>query len=92
MRGMTALYFSSMKTAISVPDALFERVDAAAAELGLTRSGFFAVAAERWLDELAAEDVTAAIDRALEGVDQEADMEFIREAGRRLFSSIEWEE
>lgn len=54
-----------MKTAISVPDVTFARVDDAARRLGISRSEFFARAAERWLADLEGADVTAAIDDAL---------------------------
>lgn len=75
----------SMKTAISVPDVTFTRVDAAAKKLGMSRSEFYARAAERWLQELEGEDVTRAIDEALSGVD--ADTRFTDEAARRLFQA-----
>lgn len=54
-----------MKTAISVPDATFERVEVAAKRLGVSRSQFFARAAERWLDELGQDGITKEIDAAL---------------------------
>ena len=54
-----------MKTAISLPDATFDRVERAAKELGLSRSEFFARAAERWLDDLDDQPITEAIDRAV---------------------------
>jgi metal-responsive CopG/Arc/MetJ family transcriptional regulator len=54
-----------MKTAISVPDETFRRVEAAVKRLGMSRSQFFALAAERWLDMLDDDATTAAIDRAL---------------------------
>jgi len=38
-----------MKTAISLPDDLFERVDRCARQLKLTRSGFLAAAARAFL-------------------------------------------
>jgi metal-responsive CopG/Arc/MetJ family transcriptional regulator len=57
-----------MKTAISLPDDTFQRVDDAAKRLGVSRSEFFARAAERWLDALDDDGTTAAIDRALAGV------------------------
>jgi mRNA interferase MazF len=44
-----------VKTAISVPDETFARVDEAAARLGVSRSEFYARAAERWLVELRAD-------------------------------------
>jgi metal-responsive CopG/Arc/MetJ family transcriptional regulator len=57
-----------MKTAISLPDETFRRADRAAKRLGLSRSEFFARAAERWLDDLDDETTTAAIDRAIAGL------------------------
>jgi metal-responsive CopG/Arc/MetJ family transcriptional regulator len=60
-----------MKTAISLPDETFARVEEAAKRLGVSRSEFFARAAERWLDDLDDEHTTDAINRALAGVAQD---------------------
>jgi hypothetical protein len=60
-----------VKTAISVPDETFRRADHAARRLGMSRSEFFARAAERWLDALDDDGVTEAIDRALAGEPQD---------------------
>ena len=57
-----------MKTAISLPDETFRRVDRAAKRLGLSRSELFARAAENWLDGLEDDGVTEAIDRAIAGL------------------------
>jgi metal-responsive CopG/Arc/MetJ family transcriptional regulator len=57
-----------MKTAISLPDETFGRVERAAAKLGLSRSEFFARAAERWLDDLDDDQTTDAINRAIAGL------------------------
>ena len=54
-----------MKTAISLPDDTFERVERAAKRLGVSRSEFFARAAERWLDDLDDEGTTDAINRVI---------------------------
>jgi metal-responsive CopG/Arc/MetJ family transcriptional regulator len=54
-----------MKTAISVPDEIFEQAAGRAAELGISRSEFFARAARRYLDELATWSLTSQIDQAL---------------------------
>lgn len=54
-----------MKTAISLPDETFRRVETAAKRLGVSRSEFFARAAERWLAALDDAATTEAIDRAL---------------------------
>jgi metal-responsive CopG/Arc/MetJ family transcriptional regulator len=57
-----------MKTAISLPDETFQRVDHAARRLGVSRSEFFARAAERWLDTLEDDGTTEAINRAMAGL------------------------
>lgn len=57
-----------MKTAISVPDAVFARVDRGAKHLGVSRSEFFSRAAEHYLDDLDREGLTARIDAALSRV------------------------
>jgi len=61
-----------VKTAISLPNETFERVERAAAKLGVTRSEFFARAAERWLDALDEDTTTDAINRAIAGLDDDA--------------------
>ncbi len=54
-----------MKTAISLPDATFARVEAAAGRLGISRSEVFVRAAEHYLDELDADSITNRINAAL---------------------------
>jgi metal-responsive CopG/Arc/MetJ family transcriptional regulator len=76
-----------MKTAISVPDATFSRVETTAARLGVSRSEFFSRAAERWLAELDDADTTAAIDAVLEG---DQDTAFVARAGRDLAERGDW--
>lgn len=60
-----------MKTAISLTDATYQRVDTAAKRLGVSRSEFFARAAERWLNDLERDDVTEAINRALDAAGED---------------------
>ena len=57
-----------MKTAISLPDETFRRVDRAAKRLGVSRSELFARAAENWLDGLEDDGVTEAINHAIAGL------------------------
>jgi metal-responsive CopG/Arc/MetJ family transcriptional regulator len=54
-----------MKTAISVPDEIFQRASRRASDLGLSRSEFFARAADKYLHELDANSITKQIDAAL---------------------------
>lgn len=54
-----------MKTAISVPNGTFRRVEQRAGELGMNRSEFFTTAAERYLSELDNSSVVQQIDEAI---------------------------
>ena len=55
-----------MKTAISVPDETFLRVEAHAAALGMSRSEFFTRAARRYIEQLEAESLTGRINVAVD--------------------------
>jgi predicted DNA-binding protein len=59
-----------MKTAISIPDETFQRVEARVAELKMKRSEFYVRAAERYLEELDRASITAQIDEVLERLGQ----------------------
>lgn len=76
-----------MKTAISVPDETFQRVEQAAKRMGVSRSEFYARAAKSWLDALDQEDTTGAINEAIAGLPGEED--FTGAAAAALFSSID---
>jgi metal-responsive CopG/Arc/MetJ family transcriptional regulator len=71
-----------MKTAISLPDDTFRRVVDAAGRLGMSRSEFFARAAESWLDALDDDGTTEAINRAIAG--SSVDNEFTDAAAAAL--------
>jgi metal-responsive CopG/Arc/MetJ family transcriptional regulator len=74
-----------VKTAISLPDDTFRRVDDAAKRLGVSRSEFFARAAERWLESLDDDGTTDAINHAIAGF--ESDHDFTDTAASALASS-----
>jgi metal-responsive CopG/Arc/MetJ family transcriptional regulator len=80
--GYDPVILGIVKTAISLPDETFERVERAAAQLGVSRSEFFARAAERWLRDLDDAQTTDAINQALAGVAQ--DTAFIDVAAARV--------
>jgi metal-responsive CopG/Arc/MetJ family transcriptional regulator len=61
-----------VKTAISVPDETFQRVEQAAKRLGVSRSEFYARAAQSWLDALEDQDTTDAINHVIEGLPDDA--------------------
>jgi hypothetical protein len=64
-----------VKTAISVPDATFRRVDERAAALGMSRSEFYARAAERYLEELGVDEFVRRANDALARAGAEAKRE-----------------
>lgn len=81
-----------MKTAISLPDQVFEGVERGAAELGISRSEFFARAAQRYIDELDRNSLTERINAALAVTGPDDSNADAAAAGRRLLSKIddEW--
>lgn len=83
-------YTHLVKTAISVPDETFERVSQRAAALGMSRSEFFARAAQRYLDELDTGSLTAQIDNALEVLESPDEAQEAAVAiGRRVAGAVD---
>ena len=87
------IHTRGVKVAISVPDAVCQAADEMAAQMGVSRSQFFATAARRYLDELDARSLTGRIDEALEriGSTDESTSEAVT-AGQRLLVAAddEW--
>lgn len=81
-----------MKTAISVPDETFRRASDRAAALGVSRSEFFSVAADRYLQILDSDSLTARIDEALSLDDHDDSAKAAVDAGRRFLAkqSSDW--
>jgi metal-responsive CopG/Arc/MetJ family transcriptional regulator len=80
-----------MKTAISLPDETYEQATRQAAELGISRSEFFARAARRYLADLAEDSLTQQIDEALDAAGQDDSAAAAVAAGRaRLDSEGAW--
>jgi antitoxin MazE6 len=84
-------YTARVKTAISVPDETFEQATRKAAELGISRSEFFARAARRYLDELAERSLTQQVDEALQMAGRDDSAAAAAAAGRqRLAAGDDW--
>lgn len=84
-------YTRRMKTAISLPDDTFDRASRRAQELGISRSEFFARAANRYLDELDSASVTARIDAVMSrsgGGPDESSADAVA-VGRRVLGSAD---
>jgi metal-responsive CopG/Arc/MetJ family transcriptional regulator len=78
-----------VKTAISVPDAIFEQATRLAVELGISRSEFFARAARRYLDELASRSLTQQVNDALRAAGNDGSTAAAALAGRRVLATGE---
>jgi metal-responsive CopG/Arc/MetJ family transcriptional regulator len=78
-----------VKTAISIPDETFRQAEQRAAALGMSRSEFFARAAEHYLKELDARSLTARIDAAITLVDADESAQAAVNAGHRLLAAGE---
>jgi len=80
-----------MKTAISIPDPIFRRAEAAAKRLGLSRSELFTRAAIEFLKAHPPEDITASYDRAFAAPDSDRKLaQQQRRAARATLKKVEW--
>jgi len=78
-----------MKTAVSVPDGIFEQAEELARRTGRTRSEIYSTALRVYLAHHQAAPVTAAMDRALDEIDPEPDP-FLDAAAREAMAGAEW--
>jgi metal-responsive CopG/Arc/MetJ family transcriptional regulator len=78
-----------MKTAVSVPNEVFERADRLAKRLEVSRSELYSRALREYLARHSADEVTQALDQLCEELDTSSD-EFVREASRRVLEATEW--
>lgn len=81
----------SVKTAVSLPDDLYERAEQAARQLGLNRSQFYARALAQYLQDIGPDPVT---ERLSELADQHAKESTALEssaAARSMIDSGGWE-
>lgn len=78
-----------MKTAISVPDETFRQSEERAAALGISRSEFFTRAAQRYLEQLEAESLTAQIDAVIDLAGPDDSATAAVAAGRRHLALAE---
>lgn len=80
-----------MKTAISVPDETYDRAERVAKKHGMNRSQFYAAAADRYANELEADDLTAAIDAVVDAANADESTQVAVEAGRRTLDGVDAE-
>lgn len=82
-------YTVGMKTAISVPDQLFEQADKVSKRLGKSRSELYADALRAYLARHEPEAITAAMDAVCADVQDDSDV-FMAAAARRVMERVQW--
>jgi len=84
-------YTLPVKTAISVPDSTFDRVEQKAHELGWSRSEFYSTAAERLIEQIDKDDLATTIDSALDIIGSDDDSgDAAVAAGRQTVAGQDW--
>ena len=78
-----------MKTAISIPDKLFQRAEELAHRLGKSRSQIYQEALAEYVARREPEAVTVALDELVAQLDGNLD-DWSAEAGRRALERSEW--
>ncbi len=78
-----------MKTAVSVPDDVFERAERLARRERRSRSEVYSAALREYVARHSPDEVTEAIDRVVSNVGSEVDP-FLAHAAERILERIEW--
>ena len=82
-------YTFGMKTAISIPDEVFQEAERFARRTRKSRSQLFSEAVREYLLRHSPDEVTQAMDRVVDDIGPEADR-FLSLAGRRALERTEW--
>ena len=90
--GTSPGYTNGMKTAISVPDQLFEEADRLAKRLRKSRSKLYSLALAEFIARHAPDEVTEAMNRVLEkmSADERLPDAGLQRAARRVLRKVEW--
>jgi metal-responsive CopG/Arc/MetJ family transcriptional regulator len=78
-----------MKTAVSVPDEVFEKAERLARRSKRSRSELFSAALSEYIARHAPDEVTETMNRVCENVGEQADP-FVTTASRRVLERSEW--
>ena len=78
-----------MKTAVSIPDDIFERAERLASQGRRSRSEVYAVALDEYLARHVEDEVTDSMNRVCDEVGGNDDA-FLAAAGRRVLAATEW--
>ena len=78
-----------MKTAVSIPDDVFAKVERLAKRAERSRSEIYSAALREYVARHVADEVTEAMNRACEAVGAEPD-DFVATASQRVLARTEW--
>jgi metal-responsive CopG/Arc/MetJ family transcriptional regulator len=78
-----------MKTAVSIPDEVFEEAERLATELQTSRSQLYSRALQEFVARHAPNRLTEAMNRVIDEVGAEID-EFSQRASRRVLEQVDW--
>ena len=78
-----------MKTAVSIPDDVFEEAERLAMDLQTSRSQLYSRALQEFVARHAPDRLTEAMNRVVDVVGSEID-EFSQRASRRVLEQVEW--
>ena len=87
--GLVQGYTQGMKTAVSIPDEVFEKAERLARRGGRSRSDVFSSALREYVARHAPDEVTDVMDRVCAAAGEESDG-FIATAARRVLERTKW--
>jgi hypothetical protein len=82
-------YTKSMKTAVSIPDEVFQGAERLARRTKKSRSQLFSDAVREYVARHAPDEVTEAMDRVCADLGHPSD-KFVSSAARRILEQTEW--
>ena len=88
-RAAATSYIHGMKTAVSIPDDVFEKVERFARRAKRSRSEVFSAALREYVARHSPDEVTEAINQVCDRVGDQTD-DFVAAAARRILEKTEW--
>jgi metal-responsive CopG/Arc/MetJ family transcriptional regulator len=79
-----------MKTAVSLPDRVYQEAERHARRTRKSRSQLYAEALSEYLARHAPEEVTAAMNAVVDRLGDKAPDPFVAHGARRVLESVEW--
>ena len=83
---------ATIKTAISLQESLFQQIEAITQEMNISRSHFFALAAEKFIQQVANEKLLTGINAAYDDLPDPDEQDLLTQMRRKQFKLVadEW--